>query len=242
MPDRRSHRGPHPEDTKLFDASNHTTLRLAIEECAYLLSRGYAEASILQIVGNHHHLTQRQRMALRRSGCSDRSLERRRETCIPLTQCPNGQIGVDGYNLLITIESALSNGVILVGRDGCCRDLASVHGTYRKVSETLPAIRLIAKHFAEAGIRQVDWYLDRPVSNSGRLKAVMHDTLSETNIAWNIELADNPDHVLTKYEGPVASSDSWVLDRCDLWVNLATDIIKMHIPECWMVDMSPGSR
>lgn len=240
MPDRRTHRGPHPEDANLFDASHHAALRRAMEEHAYLLSRGYTEASVLQVVGNHHNLTQRQRMALRRSGCSDESLSRRRKSHTPLSRCRGGPVGIDGYNLLITIESALSNGLILVGRDGCYRDLASVHGTYRKVEETLPAIRLIADHLRAAEISRVDWYLDRPVSNSGRLRALILDALSDDNATWDIELVDNPDRVLAEYECPVVSSDSWVLDRCNRWVNLGGDIIDEHIPDCWKVDMRPG--
>src|SRR6266404_1471952 len=43
---------------------------------------------------------------------------------------------IDGFNLILTLESALGGGVMLVGRDGCYRDMASVHGTYRRVEET----------------------------------------------------------------------------------------------------------
>ncbi|MFQ5412497.1 MAG: DUF434 domain-containing protein [Phycisphaerae bacterium] len=237
MPDRRTHRGPHPEDARLFAAPVRATLVQAMEEYAYLLSRGYGEPSARALVGNRHGLTARQRMALRRSACTDEALERRQRTRRPLSECLDQPLGIDGYNLLITIESALSGGVILIGRDGCARDLASVHGTYRRVSETLPAIRLIAGHLAEARARMVDLYLDRPVSNSGRLKTLMRDTLSGGKTAWRIELVDNPDAALSAYSGPVVSSDSWILDRCNAWVNLAREIIERHIPNGWIVDL-----
>ena len=80
------------------------------------------------------------------------------------------QLLLDGYNVLTTIEAALSGGVVLACRDGCYRDMASIHGTYRKVEETPPALMLIGKIAAELGVASCLWYLDSPVSNSGRLK------------------------------------------------------------------------
>jgi hypothetical protein len=67
---------------------------------------------------------------------------------------------------LITIEAAMSGGLIFVGRDGCCRDLASIHGTYRKVTETIPAVKLIGRFLQKVGVTEAVWLLDSPVSNS----------------------------------------------------------------------------
>jgi hypothetical protein len=67
---------------------------------------------------------------------------------------------IDGYNLLITVEAALAGGVVLRARDGTYRDMASVHGTFRKVQETLPAIELIGLLLARHGATQCTWYLD----------------------------------------------------------------------------------
>jgi len=238
MPDKRKHRGPHPEDGRLFAVSQRPSLRLAVEEYAWLLTRGYAEDSALALVGNRHSHTERQRVAVRRSTCSDQSLHRRRQSERPLVRCTEQPLGIDGYNLLITIECALSGGVILIGRDGNYRDLASVHGTYRRVEETRPAVELISEHLEEAGIRSVDWYLDRPVSNSGRLKALMAEVVSVGRVRWNIELVDSADPVLAAYDGVVATSDSWILDRCTAWVNLASDIIEARLPYCWKMMMT----
>jgi hypothetical protein len=40
---------------------------------------------------------------------------------------------IDGFNLLITIESALSGGYIFIGVDGGFRDLSSIHWSYKRV-------------------------------------------------------------------------------------------------------------
>ncbi|MFQ5490959.1 MAG: DUF434 domain-containing protein [Phycisphaerae bacterium] len=245
MPDKRRHRGKHPDDDRLFAVSCQPTLRAAVEHLSWLLTRGYARPSALKLVGDRFSLTQRQRMAVRRSACSDSSLQRRRRTRCDLSHIAAKPLGIDGYNLLITVESALSGGLILVGRDGCYRDLASIHGTYRKVEETLPAVTLIADFVQSLNGSHIDWYLDRPVSNSGRLKVLMAETLQDRGRStpsgqgpdWNLELVHSPDAVLADYRGVVASSDSVILDRCAAWTNLAAELITARIPEAWRVDL-----
>ena len=140
MPDKRKHRGRHPDDDRLFADPLLETLRTAVAEYSWLLTRGYAVDSALKLVGDRHGLTARQRMAVRRSACTDHALRRRANAMITLGEVGGRSVGIDGYNLLITVESGLSGGLILIGRDGCYRDLASIHGTYRKVEETVPAL------------------------------------------------------------------------------------------------------
>jgi hypothetical protein len=237
VPDKRHHRGPHPDDEKLFADSCLPALRTAVAELSWLLTRGYAEDSAVALVGNRHELTERQRIAVRRSACSDQALARRQQVRRPLGECLDRPLAVDGYNLLITIESALSGGIVLIGRDGCCRDLASIHGTYRKVQETGPALLLIDDSLRQAGVRELIWYLDRPVSNSGRLRAFMGEALAASPIRWQVELVENPDPVLADYDGVAATSDSWVLDFCRAWTNLAADIVTARLPDCWKLDL-----
>jgi hypothetical protein len=243
MPDKRKHRGRHPEDDRLFAPEHHDALRTAVAEFSWLLSHGYAEPSALKLVGDRHTLTERQRTAVWRSACSDQALQRRQQNRTTLEQVGDRSLGIDGYNLLITVESALSGGLLLVGRDGCYRDLASIHGTYRKVEETIPAVELIADYLAGYGLPHVDWYLDQPVSNSGRLKTLMAEVLERRGLVphggttWNIELVPSPDGVLARYASPVATTDSAVLDRCQAWVNLAAEIIEARIPGAWTIDL-----
>ena len=178
-----------------------------------------------------------------RTSCSDQQLTLRNSKIIPPKNAAASKILIDGYNLLITVESALSGGLVMVGRDGCYRDLASIHSTYRRVEETVPALQLIAGYLAGNGIGGVDWYLDRPVSNSGRLKALIAATLERQAgslkgaSCWNIELVDSPDTVLTTCEGPVVTTDSVILDRCRRWVNLGQEMINAHVPDAWKIDL-----
>ncbi|HSG88818.1 MAG TPA: DUF434 domain-containing protein, partial [Pseudomonadales bacterium] len=71
MPDHRRHRGPHPDDARLFAPDTVGPLRTAVGDLSWLFSRGYAERSAVKVVGDRYRLRERQRIALRRSACSD---------------------------------------------------------------------------------------------------------------------------------------------------------------------------
>ena len=241
MPDKRTHRGPHPADEKLFAAGAISNLQSAIVDFSLLLTRGYAKKGALKLVGDRFSLTQRQRLAIMRSACSDEQLASRNRRCIVPENLAGQSIAIDGYNVLITVEAAMSGGVIFKGRDGCFRDLASVHGTYRKVTETIPAVELIGDFLGEVGAGKALWLLDSPVSNSGRLKTLIGELARENNWNWEIELLLSPDAELKKTDLIVASSDSVVLDACQRWINLATKIITQKLPSATVIDLSNDS-
>jgi hypothetical protein len=237
MPDKRTHRGPHPADAKLFAPAAIANLKLALADFSMLLTKGYAEKSALKLVGDRFSLTERQRRAIMRSACSDQQLTSRKQRQVELTDLGGRPIVIDGYNVLITVEAAMSGAVIFKSRDGCLRDLASIHGTYRKVTETIPAVQLIGKFLKEHNVDNCLWLLDSPVSNSGRLKTLIGELAQENNWDWRIKLLISPDAELAKTDMVIASSDSAVLDRCRRWVNLARAIIERKLTKVWSIDL-----
>jgi hypothetical protein len=238
MPDKRRHRGRHPQDEGLFAADKEASLRAAVGDLSWLLSRGYAGLSSLKLVGDRYDLTVRQRVAVARSACSDEGLAGRLRRRMDVRSLGGRELAIDGYNLLITIEAALAGGVILAGRDSTFRDLASVHGSYRSMAETTPALELIGQSLQALGVRAARWMLDSPVSNSGRLRQRMLDLAGEHGWAWSVELVQNPDKDLMACDLPVVTSDSVVLDGCAAWANLARHIIETQVPRAWVADMA----
>jgi len=172
---------------------------------ARLRTKGYADKSALKLVGDRFSLTQRQRLAVMRSACSDQQLRARREHCVGVDQLAGRPIAIDGYNLLITVEAAMSGGLIFQGRDGCFRDLASIHGTYRRVEETIPAVTLIGEFLTQIGVPQALWLLDSPVSNSGRLKTLIARLARENHWNWDIRLTLSPDAELSQADTVVGN-------------------------------------
>jgi hypothetical protein len=225
MPDERRHRGRHPADDELFAERHRPALRAAVADLSWLLDRGYAENAALQLVGDRHGLRARQRLAARRCACSDAQRLSRRERTLPLDTLDGRPVAIDGFNCLITLEAAFSGGVLLRGRDGALRDLASVHGSYRQVEETSAAIVAVGRLLAGRSSAEVRWYLDRPVSNSGRLRAHLLEMASAHAWPWTVCLLDAPDRMLAASGAVVATSDSWILDRCRSWVDLPAAIL-----------------
>lgn len=238
MPDKRTHRGQNPEDALSFAPATHELLRAAVDDYSWLLTRGYAEASALKLVGDRFCLTQRQRLAVMRCACSDQAVVRRKDHQVGREALRGRVLLLDGYNVLTTVEAALAGGIILLGRDGCYRDMASMHGTFRAVEETAPALRLAGDCLHDLGLQGCIWYLDSPVSNSGRLKGMMMSLARELGWDWQIELVFNPDAVLAAAGEIVASADSVVLDRCRKWFNLGREIVTARVPDAAVVDLS----
>ena len=238
MPDHRKHRGPHPEDRQLFDVERLPSLRAATRDLSWLLTRGYASTSALKLVGDRHRLNVRQRLAVARCACGDREVARRQRHEVQAADLKNQELWIDGYNVLTSLEAALSGGVILGARDGCYRDMASMHGSYRKVDETLPVIHLVGELVAPWQVAACHWLLDQPVSNSGRLKKMLLEVGQERGWVWQVELVPDPDAVLKRTDHIVASSDSQILVHVQRWFNLARVAIDVKTGDAWVVDLS----
>jgi len=235
-PDRRQHRGPHPRDSQLFAADELPKLRVATAQLSWLLTHGYKLVSSLKLVGDRHALRERQRLAISRAACSDQSLNRRKETCRPIEGIGNSRLLIDGFNLIITLEAALSGGALLLGRDDCFRDLASVHGSYRSVSETESTLLIIGTTLERLEPASVTWVLDRPVSNSGRLAKTIYQLAVSHGWPWQVETVYNPDSRLIASPDVAVTADSAILDRVGCWTNLKSHIIQNLRPAVWILD------
>ena len=238
MPDKRKHRGPHPEDRQLFDVERLASLRAATRDLSWLLTQGYASTSALKLVGDRHRLNVRQRLAVARCACGAPEVTRRQRHEVQVSDLQNQELWIDGYNVLTSLEAALSGGVILGARDGCYRDMASMHGNYRKVDETLPGIHIVGELAAQWQVAACQWLLDQPVSNSGGLKKILLEVGRERGWEWQVELVPDPDAVLKRTEHIVASSDSQILDHVQRWFNLARVAIDVRAGDAWVVDLS----
>jgi hypothetical protein len=180
-------------------------------------------------------------VAVRRCACGDDQLARRHAVEAGRGHVAGREIWIDGFNVLTTLEAALSGGPILRGRDGCYRDMASMHGSYRTVTETRAAICRVGQVLQEERPRCCHWLLDQPVSNSGRLKTMLREVAEANQWNWSVELVADPDPVLGQCGHVVATADGVILDEVRQWFNLAAVVVEKKIPGAWMVDLSSAS-
>jgi len=228
----------HLNDQALFSGEPLLRLRDAVYEFCWLLNRGYARHSVMQLVGDHHQLVKRQRLAISRAACSNISRELRKTTCLQIEQIKDRQLVIDGFNLIISVETAMAGGLLLRCCDGCIRDIAGIHGTYRLVHETRQAVELIGNVLQAFSPASVLWLFDKPVSNSGRLAERVRDIATVHHWNWQAELIDNPDQVIRNSGKVAITSDSAILDGGVPWVNLGAYLTTNHFHESWLIDFS----
>lgn len=236
MPNRQHHRGPHPEDLRLFDRTQLKRMRAAAEEVVFLLGRGYPIHTAVDFVGNHHQLEARQRLALGRMLCSPDQRARRAARAIERTDAKGRTLLIDGFNVIITIEVALSGGLVLDCSDGTVRDLAGLRGSYHPVDETDGALDLLGRELDSLQPAGARIFLDAPVSNSGRLRARILDFAHRWSFPVDVEVVPNPDAILARCDNAV-TADSSILDRCGSWLNLDRFVVDRHIPNAWRSGM-----
>jgi len=214
-----SHRGAHPEDDEQFSHSQLPVLRAAVQDLAWLRTRGYGDSSAIKIVGDRYRLKRRQRDAVARSACSDAERAHRlvrRRTPTTLSGC---WVDVDGFNVLISVEGVLGGAYLFIGRDRAYRDVDPVQGTYRIVEETDAALRVIHTVVKDREVRGLTWWLDAHVSNVGRLRSRLAD-FGGTALGWEIRVREDVDSQLQESDRVVATSDSGILDHVDAWCSL----------------------
>lgn len=237
MGHQQNHRGAHPEDARLFGEPQVPKLRVAAEEIAWLLERGYPLDTVIDLVGGRHQLESRQRLALRRGVCSPSQYMRRVARELEPEDVAKRPLLIDGFNLIITIEVALSKGLLLSCVDGAIRDIAGLRGSYHPVEETDLALERIGAALKALRPSKVTFLLDAPVSNSGRLRERILEHAKTWKAPVVVELVPDPDKVLVD-SAHVVTSDSMILDHCASWVNLARTVVA-DIHGAWILELQP---
>ncbi|WP_238948392.1 DUF434 domain-containing protein [Clostridium sp. YIM B02569] len=227
-------RGFVPSDEIEFNEENLTLLKKAQKDIYYLINQGYSIDKSVEFVGNHFLFSARQRLALKRSISSYKDIISRQKRKI-LDTYENSTLHIDGLNIIITLEVALSNSTLIKCMDGTLRDLAGLRGTYKLIDKTDTAIDLIGKRLDRMKIQKAIFYLDSPVSNTGRLKSRLLELLYKYNFDIEVILIPNVDVILNKLDH-VVTSDGIILNTCESWINLAYEIVEEELPNTSYID------
>ena len=230
-------RGFDINDKKWFSNKEIIKLSKAKEEIEWLINRDYKIDSVVNFVGDRYQFSLRQRNALKRATCTEGKKLLRKSKLLDVNKINEDTIYIDGFNLIITLEVALSKGTLIRGSDGLIRDLAGLRGTYKLIDKTDYAIELIGKFLDEKSVPSVIFYLDSPVSNSGNLKLKILDILNLYNIKTEVILVNNADVILENLDR-VVTSDAAILDKCISYFDLSTYIIEKYINEANIIDLS----
>lgn len=212
-------RGFVPSDEREFNDESIKKLRKASGHIKYLINEGYSMKNASTFVGNHFVLSERQRLALARSVSPDEQILLRKSKECNSEDLAGRTVYIDGFNTIITLEIALSGSLLLECMDGTIRDLAGLRGTYRLIDETYGAVKIIADTLKRLNAAKTVFYLDAPVSNSGRLKTLIADIWEEYPMELDIQVINEVDSTLGRLDN-VVTADAIILDKCKSWFNL----------------------
>ena len=229
-------RGFLPTDERDFGEKGQEKLRRAAEEVYFLLNRGYPVTGTTRFVGDHYLLSERQRLALARAISPRERIVSRMSR--EVKDISGRTIYIDGFNVIIGLEIACSGSMLFKCMDGTVRDLAGLHGTYRLIPQTDLAVKALLGTLGELGVEKAVIYLDKPVSNSGRLKQRIFELAEDISFELAVEVEDPVDAIL-KTKPLVATGDAIILDECAEWFGLAANVIEKRLGAYAYIDINP---
>lgn len=203
----------------------------AAADARYLLSRGYPRERVLRVVGDRWELDAERRHLMRRGVFAPAEARARKDRLLGLDHCRGRAVGVDGHNVLITLETALGGGRLVLADDGVIRDIAGQGSNHRPGPATQKAARLIIETLNKARAASVQIFLDAPLSKSGELAAALRGMLAQAGLAGDARAVAVPERQLKEHQGPVATSDSVLIDQVAEPVDLAGIIVHTLDPK-----------
>jgi len=209
----------------LFNLKN---LQQAAEDFRYLLNRLYSRKASLELVGNRYQLNSDQRHLLHRGVFSNEDSQRRKAKKIPLSRIRNKELAIDGYNVLITLESGLAGKLLVLGDDGFVRDISGLSGDFKKSKTTDEALQLIFNALRKTTPRNTLFLFDAPISKSGTLAQEVRHRMKQEGLPGDAQAIKVPEKILIGFPGVVATSDAAIIDRSEKAVDLAATILRQN--------------
>ncbi len=201
----------------------------AAQEIRFLIRRGYPRDSALNFTANHHQLSKAERELLFR-GVFGREKARARKKKKVLARRLKGEVLlVDGYNVIITLESGMSGRPLVLGDDGFVRDISRVFRGFRATELTKRAWREINSFLKAHRPCRTEVMLDAPMSRSGLLASRITRWLNGAGLEGEAVTVRSPERRMLASEGIKAGADSVVLDRADRVFDLAGHILRRRL-------------
>lgn len=196
----------------------------AIKDIIYLYDRNYSERTVIQAVGNRYKLNREERMILFRG--IPKHTYNLHINLLNADEIINKIIFIDGFNVLITIESYLNGIIVFQGIDGITRDIAGLHSKMSKQDIRNKAISALMKSFELLKPKEIEFILDKQVSKSGELSHALNELFKKNNINGKAYTNRSVDQILKTSNNIVCSSDSIIISKISAVFDLPYFIIK----------------
>jgi hypothetical protein len=191
----------------------------------YLREKGYPEKAALKLVCDRHRLSRTERNSIFRGAVTRSVAEARRKKLVQAEAIVGRTLGIDWYNVLITVESYLKGMPVFIADDGVLRDCAATHGGYRRSALTERALREIIAALGAMAPGRIDAFLDSPIAHSAHMAEEVRRRLQELPCQSEATLAHSADFLLKSHAGTVCSSDSVVMDSVTQVLDLPRQVL-----------------
>lgn len=214
-----------------------STFLEAAEDLRYLLGKDYPRLGALTFVGNRYQLPKEEREILGRGVYPGQEGLARKNRLKGPGEIKGRAVAVDGYNVIITIESALVGRDLIECDDGLIRDAAWVSNSFRPSDVTEEALDLILDYLFERGALSILFYLYSPMGMSGELAAHIRALITGRGMMGRAEAVPMPAAELKRIPGIIASSNSVIIDRVSEPLDLAGRIIREKMPDLPLITL-----
>ncbi|MDI6820361.1 MAG: DUF434 domain-containing protein [Candidatus Hodarchaeaceae archaeon] len=198
----------------------------AVRDLRYLLDHDYPRESAVNFIANHYRLGLNERHLLARCVFSRTEVASHRAKAVDIAGVRGKGLGVDGYNVLITAESILTGKPVVLCDDGYVRDLRAIFGKYKMSPVTARALKAMVEVIAEARPSRVTILLDRQVSRSGELAAMVRQHLKQAGLRGDAKTATGVDLRVRGGFNVVASSDRAIIERAKAVWDLPAELLR----------------
>lgn len=196
----------------------------AAEDLRYLLSRGYGRISAVKFVGDKYKLDKPQRLLLYRGVYSPEGAAAHRKKLVGTNDVQQEKLSVDGFNVLLTVNSELKGIPNYLSDDGFVRDVSEIHSSATKANLSKP-VQLTISALKDLEVAKVYIIFDRLISKSGELSKQVFEELRANSVAGESLTAESADFEVLKRGEIAASSDSIIIDKADRVFDLAAYVI-----------------
>jgi hypothetical protein len=153
----------------------------------------------------------------------------RRKKKVSVREILNKDLAIDGHNVLITVEAALSGRPLVLADDGFVRDISGLSGSFTKSETTETTIQLILNVLKKWKPRKTLFLFDAPISMSGKLAEEIRDRLKQMNLPGDATAVKVPEKILIGFPGVIATSDTAIINPSQKVLDLAGYIITKRI-------------
>jgi hypothetical protein len=179
----------------------------------------------LDLVGNRHNLNRNQRQILHRGVFSPREAEARRAKLVSFPDLSGAPVALDGYNVIITLESSVRGRPLLMADDGVARDIAGISSSHRADEITLQVMNRVTEILEEAQVAKVTALFLSSMSKSGELAAEFGKRLMARKIEGDCRTEKAVERVLPHLAEIAITANSAIMDRSQKVFDLAGFII-----------------